>query len=225
MAVSLFISYSRSDTEFALRLASELKAQGRNVWLDQLELQPGDRWDREVQHALEGCTGMLVILSPSSAASDNVADEFNFALGEKKTIVPVLYQPCKTPLRLVRFQYADCSADFSKGLQQLLKVLEPLVPSNPHAICGRRWVISGRVQGVGFRTFVMQKASELQLTGWARNLPDGRIDTYAVGRHEKLQLLGEALKVGPPAARVLGLQVSVEQADAPVEHTEGFLMR
>jgi hypothetical protein len=44
-----FFSYSRDDSEFALRLAADLKAAGANVWLDQLDIAPGQRWARTVQ--------------------------------------------------------------------------------------------------------------------------------------------------------------------------------
>ena len=61
-----FISYSREDSEFALRLAGDLKAAGAAVWLDQLDIAPGQRWARAVQSALNDCPRMLVILSPAS---------------------------------------------------------------------------------------------------------------------------------------------------------------
>jgi hypothetical protein len=64
-----FISYAREDTGFVLRLAGDLKARGANIWLDQLDIRPGQPWDREVERALTDCDEMLVILSPASIAS------------------------------------------------------------------------------------------------------------------------------------------------------------
>ena len=46
----------------------------------------------------------------------------------------------------------------------------------------RRWLIRGRVQGVGFRYFAQRAAAELGLTGYVRNLDDGRVEVYAAGR-------------------------------------------
>ena len=56
-----FFSYSRRDSEFALRLAEDLKAAGAAVWLDQLDIAPGQRWARAVQNALNDCPRMLVV--------------------------------------------------------------------------------------------------------------------------------------------------------------------
>lgn len=118
-----FISYSREDSEFALRLAEDLKAAGAAVWLDQLDIIPGRRWARAVQDALNDCPRMLVILSPSSANSTNVEDEVSFGLDEGKTVIPVLYRECRIPFRLRPFQHVDFRSDYALGLKRLLKVL------------------------------------------------------------------------------------------------------
>jgi hypothetical protein len=119
-----FISYSREDSEFALRLAGDLKAAGAAVWLDQLDIEPGQRWARAVQDALNDCPRMLVILSPSSANSTNVDDEVSFALEEQKTVIPVLYRDCKIPFRLRPFQFVDFRSDFGSGLKMLLRAFQ-----------------------------------------------------------------------------------------------------
>ncbi|NUO78725.1 toll/interleukin-1 receptor domain-containing protein [candidate division KSB1 bacterium] len=98
----LFLSYAREDAAFALRLAKDLRAAGVSIWIDQLDIPTGARWDRAVQHALEKCVRFLIILSPDSVASENVQDELALALDENKIIVPVLHRECKTPLRLRR---------------------------------------------------------------------------------------------------------------------------
>jgi acylphosphatase len=77
----------------------------------------------------------------------------------------------------------------------------------------RRWLISGTVQGVGFRFFVEEKARELGLSGWARNLSDGRVEVYAQGPEAKLSDLAAALHVGPRMADVRHVQESVEKPD------------
>ena len=116
-----FISYSRDDSEFALRLAEDLKAAGVNVWCDQFGIVPGQRWPHIVEDALTNCQSLLVILSPSSVSSSNVADEVAYAREEHKDIIPVLYRDCKVPLQLRTFQYADFRTDYNRGLKTLLK--------------------------------------------------------------------------------------------------------
>ena len=61
-----FVSYSREDLEFVLRLAKDLKAKGAKVWMDKLDIRPGQRWEAEIEAAVDGCSRMLVILSPAS---------------------------------------------------------------------------------------------------------------------------------------------------------------
>ena len=122
-ASAAFVSYSRQDSEFALRLAEDLKAAGANVWLDQLDIAPGEHWDRSVEEALRGCTRMLVILSPESVASDNVMDEVSFALRSGKAIIPILFKECALPLRLHRKQHIDFRTDYQRGLRELVRAL------------------------------------------------------------------------------------------------------
>ena len=76
----------------------------------------------------------------------------------------------------------------------------------------KKWFVSGIVQGVGFRYFVQRKARSLGLTGWTRNLDDGRVEVYAAGGEPALRELGAALHVGPQMARVRGVE---ELEDAP----------
>lgn len=62
--------------------------------------------------------------------------------------------------------------------------------------------ISGRVQGVGFRWFVVDKARQLRLSGWVRNRPDGRVEIAACGSADALAELESAVTSGPPGAQV-----------------------
>ena len=85
----------------------------------------------------------------------------------------------------------------------------------------KRWFVSGEVQGVGFRYFVQEKAASLGLAGWARNLPDGRVEVYATGPAARLDDLAAALHIGPRAARVR----TVEEREERPEHLSGFVIR
>ena len=63
-------------------------------------------------------------------------------------------------------------------------------------------VVRGRVQGVGYRAFVVRAAMDLGLTGWVTNLPDGAVRCVAEGDAASLESLAERLRRGPAAALV-----------------------
>jgi acylphosphatase len=82
----------------------------------------------------------------------------------------------------------------------------------------RRWFVRGRVQGVGYRYFAQRAASELGLSGYARNLDDGRVEVYAAGPRKKLEEMAGLLSRGPRWAEVRG----VEEQEAAVHHYGSF---
>ena len=71
-----------------------------------------------------------------------------------------------------------------------------------------RILVSGRVQGVGFRYFVAGQARALELAGFVRNLGDGRVEAVASGPAEKIEALHAACRRGPPGSRVEGVEVA-----------------
>jgi acylphosphatase len=69
-------------------------------------------------------------------------------------------------------------------------------------IIARRFVVAGRVQGVGFRYFTEAAAAREGILGWVRNTPDGRVEVSAEGDGEALERFERSLRHGPPGARV-----------------------
>ena len=80
-------------------------------------------------------------------------------------------------------------------------------------LSARRYVVRGRVQGVGFRWFVQREAQILGLSGWVRNNFDGAVEVMASGSEAQLAALAAKLRDGPRAARV----DAVEETAAPAE--------
>jgi formylglycine-generating enzyme required for sulfatase activity len=123
-----FISYSRINKDFALRLSKELRASGFNIWVDLLDIPTGSRWDDEVEKALESCEIFMVILTPASITSENVKDEIGYAIDSGKRILPVLLENAKVPLRLRRFQYIDfTSKSYKEGVEGAKQLLRNLI--------------------------------------------------------------------------------------------------
>ena len=82
----------------------------------------------------------------------------------------------------------------------------------------RRWFVRGRVQGVGFRYFAQKSALLLGLTGYVRNLDDGRVEVYAAGPAARLDDLAGMLHRGPRWADVHG----VTQEEAALQRHVSF---
>jgi len=74
-------------------------------------------------------------------------------------------------------------------------------------IVGRRLLISGRVQGVGFRWHLLAEAERLGLQGWVRNLQDGRVEVLICGEQGAVAELIHWAGIGPPPARVDSVEV------------------
>jgi acylphosphatase len=83
-------------------------------------------------------------------------------------------------------------------------------------------LIHGRVQGVGFRAYVLREARSLALAGEVRNRPDGAVEVSAEGAPESLGRLVDAVRRGPVAARVSDVDVSWSEATG---RARGFSIR
>ncbi len=86
----------------------------------------------------------------------------------------------------------------------------------------RRYLIDGRVQGVGFRFFAEAAAAREGLHGFVRNLPDGRVEIAAEGEAEAMERFERSVRHGPPGARVAHVEVD---AAMPTGRETGFSIR
>jgi acylphosphatase len=81
-------------------------------------------------------------------------------------------------------------------------------------LLGRRYTVSGRVQGVGFRYYVEDVAGTIGVQGWVRNRRDGRVEVLAFGTHEQLKELRAALEKGPLMSHVSSVFEEPESVDS-----------
>jgi len=86
----------------------------------------------------------------------------------------------------------------------------------------RHFLVSGRVQAVGFRYFTQAAANREGLHGWVRNLPDGRVEVEAEGDADAVERFERALRHGPRGARVDEMDV---EAIAPSGREPGFFVK
>jgi acylphosphatase len=85
-------------------------------------------------------------------------------------------------------------------------------------VTAKRYFIRGRVQGVGFRYFVQRAAARINVSGYTRNLDDGRVEVYAIGTRDQLSELAGMLWKGPHFADVRG----VDEQEADVQQYDTF---
>lgn len=88
-------------------------------------------------------------------------------------------------------------------------------------LVARQYVISGRVQGVGFRYFAEHSAQRRGISGWVRNLADGRVEVHAEGSSEKITEFEQDLRRGPMHGEVHGF----ESLEAALEGLRTFEIR
>jgi acylphosphatase len=97
-----------------------------------------------------------------------------------------------------------------------------MVSTERTSVHARRFLVRGRVQGVGFRWFVEREAFLLQIAGWVRNNSDGTVEVMAQGTRDQLAGLHSRLREGPRAARIDEVEVSEAQ---PVAGLTSFQIR
>ena len=83
-------------------------------------------------------------------------------------------------------------------------------------------MIGGRVQGVGFRWFAHDVATRAGVSGWVRNLPDGRVEVWVEGEAESVERVEAALHLGPRGARV---ETVAADSEDPTGASGGFSIR
>jgi CheY-like chemotaxis protein len=131
-AYQLFISYSREDDlSFIRDLEKDLETQGYITWRDH-KITPSKHWDDEIEKALTESDILLVVLTDNAIESQNVKDEWHFALEEKKPVIPILPQQLEKqiPLRLSRRQHIDFQSSYESGFTSLVEAIQALVDNH-----------------------------------------------------------------------------------------------
>jgi formylglycine-generating enzyme required for sulfatase activity len=130
MPERIFISYSRKDSEFVLKLRTDLHSAGLSTWIDQHDIQSGTEWMASIVKGIKGCSITIAVLSPNSVASGAVIRELSLADENKHMIIPLKYKPTELaePMEyiLAGRQWLDfMHGSYPENLVRLLKVLPP----------------------------------------------------------------------------------------------------
>jgi hypothetical protein len=121
----IFVSHSHKDEKAVDRIVKRLEADGHEVWIDRLHLQPGDNFQRKILEGLDEADVLIVVLSENSFRSEWVQHEFStIALQQEiskreRRIIPIRIDEVSVPSYLAHLWYLDLSQDFEAGLERL----------------------------------------------------------------------------------------------------------
>ncbi len=123
---SIFLCHSSIDKPFVEKLARDLKAIGVEVWFDKWEIKIGDTLLWKIDEGIQNHDYMGVVLSPESVSSAWVKTEISSAwakqmASQQNVVLPILYRTCAMPLFLQAIKYADFTADYQYGINELAK--------------------------------------------------------------------------------------------------------
>src|SRR5512145_2963079 len=90
-------SYSRRDTETVDTIVAKMAQAGSSVWIDREAIKAGNTWRVQIVQAIDTCNAFVLMLSPNSAASDNVRKEIDLAQDSGRTLFVVMLEPLKLP--------------------------------------------------------------------------------------------------------------------------------
>ncbi len=121
----VFISYSRKDKEFVLRLHDALQERGRNAWVDWEGIPPSAEWMKEINSAIEAADTFVFVITPNSIASPICTEEVAHAIRNNKRLVPVVRDdpdPAEVPKSLsdLNWIFARDTDDFDVAIKTLM---------------------------------------------------------------------------------------------------------
>ena len=103
--MSVFISYNSKNEDFAELVKLKLEKEEIYVWKDTNQIDAGTEWRNEIDQGLLNCQIIIVLLNQVSVKSPYVTYEWAFALGNGKTIIPILIEECEVHPRINILQY------------------------------------------------------------------------------------------------------------------------
>lgn len=162
----IFTSYSRRDTEVVDSIVAKLTQAGMSVWIDREAIKAGNTWRVQIVQAIDTCHAFVLMLSPNSAASDNVRKEIDLSQDSGRTIFAVMLEPTRLPAeiryQLAGLQFIDVKMlGFDKAVAQLIEtVKEHLAKLGPVQEPETRQA-ELVIQGVNLSAFTPEKQQQL----------------------------------------------------------------
>ncbi len=120
----VFISYPRSAKETAKKLASIIRKNGYKAWIDEEQINIGDKWETKIKDAIVDAEIFIALLNKDYLISKYLMFELEYAAGQDKLkILPVLLDKMPVPLQLERFFFVEAYTDVDKGLDEIVRAI------------------------------------------------------------------------------------------------------
>jgi WD40 repeat protein len=129
-SLDVFVSYSRTDSDFARKLNDALQMQGKMTWFDQESIASGTDFQQEIYRGIKACDNFLFILSPRSVKSSYCAGEVEYAASLNKRFVTVLHQEVNSAdvhpqlAKVQRIDFTQYERNFNANFNQLVRTLD-----------------------------------------------------------------------------------------------------
>src|SRR5215212_8354664 len=163
----VFTSYSRRDTETVDTIVDRMSQAGISVWIDREAIKAGNTWRVQIVKAIDTCNAFVLMLSPNSAASDNVRREIDLSQDSERKVFILMLDPVRpipaeiryqlTGLQIVdvqRFGFDSAVTQLIETLKEYLAQFEPVVePATRQA--------EVVIQGIELKSFTADKQAQL----------------------------------------------------------------
>jgi tetratricopeptide (TPR) repeat protein len=187
----IFVSHTTADDDVVSRLHDALEAAtGQNLWVDHKDILPGENWQNKIETALAGASRMLVALSASSAASNEVLAEWRDAMLRGIPVIPILIEelPLTTiPSRLRLNQFVRLYQDESFAIAQLAAAIRGEAAPDAPRFIGLH--VTGRIDRV--LTSLPLQGRQEDLAAVLRQLPQQPVFIVGIGGRGKSRLAAE----------------------------------
>jgi hypothetical protein len=162
----VFTSYSRRDKETVDQIVGVIEKTGIDVWIDREDIKAGNMWRVQIVQAIDTCAAFILMLSPSSTASDNVRKEIDLAQDSGRTIFGVMLQPVKLPAeiryQLAGLQFIDVQMlGFDEAVARLIETLKEHIKKIAAAAEQTVRQVELVIQGIDLSAFGPEKQEQL----------------------------------------------------------------
>lgn len=162
----IFISYSRRDTEVVDRIVEQMRGAGLDVWIDREAIQAGNTWRVQIVRAIDTCLAFVLMLSPNSAASDNVRREIDLAQDAEGAFLPLMLEPVKIPpeirYQLAGQQFIDVQfLGFEGAVDRLIETIKEHLKTIQPAVETETRQVELVIQGISLQDLTAEKQEQL----------------------------------------------------------------